>query len=385
MAAPAHAKAAHWWEHHHHTTPDGAEIASLVAAARAALPDAALVDAQLRRGGEEPLTDMQIRRWLAARGWDPARAAADLTAHAAWRAGFAPTGRVLDSEVANDVGQGKVVMTGPDRAGRSVLVFIGKNHFPRPDQAEVQRFFCYSADAGIALSKTGGAPGVVLVFMARGFGWANFDIAGLSMLFRMVHTHYVERLAVMYIHGASRAFQILFKVVEPFVHPDTRRKVVLLPCDDDAAAEVLAADIGREALPPSLGGTAAARPIEQAWAELERSRAAAAAAPPPQEAAGQPAAPKQELGPGADANGAAANGAAANGAAAPAAAALTGQQAPGGALNGGAAVEGAAAEGPGANGGYHDDDEEGQEGAADDAVAAALLEPPALASLQLAA
>jgi hypothetical protein len=69
-------------------------------------------------------------RWLAARGWDPRRAARDLAAHASWRAELVgPRGRVLDAEVANEIQQGKVLVQGPDRAGRGVVILIGGNHY----------------------------------------------------------------------------------------------------------------------------------------------------------------------------------------------------------------------------------------------------------------
>ena len=55
-------------------------------------------------------THTKLRRWLRARGWDPARAARDLAAHAAWRAQFAPLGRVQESEVAREIAQGKVFL-----------------------------------------------------------------------------------------------------------------------------------------------------------------------------------------------------------------------------------------------------------------------------------
>jgi hypothetical protein len=62
-------------------------------AVRALLPpDAA---GQLAAGGE-PLDDAALRRWLRARR-GAAPAAAALAAHAAWRAAFAPAGRVLEA------------------------------------------------------------------------------------------------------------------------------------------------------------------------------------------------------------------------------------------------------------------------------------------------
>lgn len=57
-----------------------------------------------------------------ARNWDPARAAADLASLAAWRAGFMPQGRVLDSEVPNEIAQDKsFLQVRPGGAGVSRL------------------------------------------------------------------------------------------------------------------------------------------------------------------------------------------------------------------------------------------------------------------------
>jgi hypothetical protein len=78
-----------------------------------------------------PPTNKTPKRWLAARGWDPERAAHDLAAHASWRAAFAPAGRVLDEEVANDIAQRKLFVQGPSAGGKGVVVFVGKNHIPR--------------------------------------------------------------------------------------------------------------------------------------------------------------------------------------------------------------------------------------------------------------
>ena len=59
----------------------------------------------------------------------------------------------------------------------------------------MQRFFCFAADAAVALADRARNPEgrVVLVFLANGFGRKNFDVAGLAMLFGMVHAHYVRR------------------------------------------------------------------------------------------------------------------------------------------------------------------------------------------------
>ncbi len=69
-------------------------------------------------------------RWLAARGWDPERAAHDLAAHASWRAAFAPAGRIQKCEVEGQLAQDKVMVQGLDRQGRGVVILVGGNHIP---------------------------------------------------------------------------------------------------------------------------------------------------------------------------------------------------------------------------------------------------------------
>jgi hypothetical protein len=52
------------------------------------------VDAALKRGGEEGLTEGTLRRWLRARKWDVEHAAKDLRSHSEWRADAVPDGRL---------------------------------------------------------------------------------------------------------------------------------------------------------------------------------------------------------------------------------------------------------------------------------------------------
>ncbi|KAI8466216.1 MAG: CRAL-TRIO domain-containing protein, partial [Monoraphidium minutum] len=246
----------HGWE----PAPD--EAAALVAAARAALGDAAAVEAALVQGGEEGLSDMQLKRWLRARSWDPARAARDLASHASWRAAFAPLGRVQEREIPNELAQEKVFMQGPDRRGRGLTIFIGGNHIPRSDASECHRFIYYAIDASVALADPASNP------PARRPAWRNFDIMGGINIAKAVHHHYVERLDVLFIHGTSAAFQRAYKLVEPFIDPITRRKIVILPGDDAAATAMMGEELGLENLPSFLGGSATPRPVQDAWAHI---------------------------------------------------------------------------------------------------------------------
>ncbi|GBF97515.1 hypothetical protein Rsub_10438 [Raphidocelis subcapitata] len=255
-----------------------ARKAQLVAAARAELGgSAAAVDHLLRTGGEEGLTDGQLARWLAARGWDPARAARDLAAHAEWRAAYCPRGRVLDCEIAGQLNQQKVFIQGLDRCGRAVVILAVANHIPSPDQSEVERLFCYTADAAIALADGDLNPGGLVSFVmdVEGFGLRNYDLKATKTLFQMIRQHYVERLSKLYIHKASPLLIQLFRLVSPFIDATTRGKIVFLPHDPTECAEVLGRDMDVMMLPPNFGGASEPRPVEAAWAEIEARRGAA--------------------------------------------------------------------------------------------------------------
>jgi len=183
-------------------------------------------------------------RWLAARSWSPARAARDLAAHAAWRAELVgPRGRVLEADVANEIAQRKVLVQGPDRRGRGIIILNSGNHYagcaggarcggswfwsnagrsaaavcvrssrgasvpsttrlktpqnsnpnptqpnPRSPTSEVTSFIAYYIDAGLATADRSVNPNqkCVGIIDMSGFGMKNFDTAGAIHIARTV-------------------------------------------------------------------------------------------------------------------------------------------------------------------------------------------------------
>lgn len=77
------------------TIPSEEEIESLVIELRTAFADTNTHEL-LIRGGDEGLTDLNLRRWLAARKWDVALARESLLSHAQFRSSFVPQGRILE-------------------------------------------------------------------------------------------------------------------------------------------------------------------------------------------------------------------------------------------------------------------------------------------------
>lgn len=239
---------------------------------RASFDDAALVEQQLIAGGEEGLTDAQLYRWLAARSWSPARAARDLAAHAAWRAELVgPRGRVLEGDVPNEIAQRKVLVQGPDRRGRGIIILNSGNHYAGSPTSEVTSFIAYYIDAGLATADRSVNPNqkCVGIIDMSGFGMKNFDTAGAIHIARTVQKHYVERLDKMFLFGSNAAFRGIFNLVSPCIDPATRAKFVVLPRDPAEVAAILEREVGLEFVPPAMGGTAKPRRVEEAWAAVE--------------------------------------------------------------------------------------------------------------------
>lgn len=236
---------------------------------RSLLPE--VVHQQLIAGGEQGLTEQTLRRWTVARKMNARLAAADLTAHAAWRAAWAPQGRILEAEIGADLQQDKLFLQGTDKQGRGIIILQARKHTLSESSAQ-QRYICYVLDGAIALANTASNPDakVVAIFELLGISLANCDAVGLKNIFSLLNSHYVERLSTLYMRGAPSIFWGLWSVVSPFIDPVTRKKVVFVAAGDN---QTLLDACGPEVLPPHLGGTAALVPAQVAWERILQQRA----------------------------------------------------------------------------------------------------------------
>ncbi|KXZ55394.1 hypothetical protein GPECTOR_3g52 [Gonium pectorale] len=216
----------------------------------------AQVDAQLRSGGEWGLDEATLRRWLVARKGDCKAAARDLTAHAAWRAQYVPSGRISEEEVAEDLAQNKAFLPGYDKDGRPLCVVVVSRH-KMLDAEQSKRCIAYSLDcAALMGSKTPGWDGKMSgIFDLRGLKASNCDFATLRNVFDLLQNHYPERLHKLWLFDSPVIFYGLYKMVCPFIDPVTREKVQFV-YDKDAVADFSAA-FDLDVLPPEIvpGGT----------------------------------------------------------------------------------------------------------------------------------
>eukprot|EP00775_Hariotina_reticulata_P011183 gene11183-11333_t len=220
------------------------------------------VDAQLRQGGEEGLTDGTLKRWLVARKMQANVAASHIRTHAAWRAAWVPEGRVPESRVAADLAHKKIFLQGADRQGRPVLILQARKHM-LTDSMSQQLCLCYALDTAIGYADTSINPDSKMVGLIdlAGLSYKNLDAVGLKNVFSMLQNHYVERLSKLYMLNAPSVFWGVWKMVKPFIDPVTSQKVVFLSTSD---LQVLHQEVGMEVLPSYLGGTAELIDVQQA-------------------------------------------------------------------------------------------------------------------------
>ncbi|MEW5312228.1 MAG: hypothetical protein WDW38_003875 [Sanguina aurantia] len=165
----------------------------------------ALVDEQLKQGGENGLDVLTLRRWAVARKWDVAHAAKDLAAHAVYRSLNILGGRVTQDQVQADLDQKKTFLNGYDNQGNPFILLLCKRHFAHNPEMSAKAIE-YTLDAAVRLGELNPAwtGKLSIVFDLAGIGYANFDTASLKKVFELLQNHYPERLAR--IRGAPMIF-----------------------------------------------------------------------------------------------------------------------------------------------------------------------------------
>ncbi|KAG1681365.1 hypothetical protein FOA52_007413 [Chlamydomonas sp. UWO 241] len=228
------------------------------------------VDEALKRAGEEGLTDLTLRRFLVARKWkyDDARAA--LKAHAHWRTEYFSDGPKTegDPNVALHVKNKTCYVQGFPADGHLVLAAIVKNHIPQTPES-CKDFICYALDVfeSIGRMRAGwDGKGVGIIYLT-GLGMKNADIHSGKCLFETLQAHYPERLHRLYLYDAPLIFYGLWKMVSPFVDPETQKKIVFVYPKKESHTAMMK-ELGREVLPPEMGGTGRWVPVEHARAAL---------------------------------------------------------------------------------------------------------------------
>lgn len=216
---------------------------------------------KLAKGGE-PVDEACFRRWLQADNYSLTKAEARLRAHAEWRIEYVPEGRIDESEVSGEEAMQKAFLPGMNKLGQPTIYVIARKHDANGQNLEeCKRYMCYSLDRAFEQANRDLNPDckVCIIFNLRGCGLKNFNRAVLMAVFDTLRNHYPERIGSLWFFDAPTIFWGLWKVISPFIDPETSQKVKFVSAN---ASEDLVALFDPEKLPKELGGAAELIPMK---------------------------------------------------------------------------------------------------------------------------
>lgn len=215
---------------------------------------------QLSSSGED-VDDGFLLRWLRARGSVDA-ALESIISHTLWRSAFLG-GNVTEGSIQSELAAEKVFLQANSNGFPVVLVKAARHDMGVRALDETKRLICYVLDNSLAaadleLNPTGQ---IMCLFDLSGIRPRNLDAKALLAVFELLQSHYPERLYRLYFINAPFIFWGIWRVVSPFVHENTRKKIVFV--SGSAGKVQLHSEIG-DVLPMELGGAAPLTLIQDA-------------------------------------------------------------------------------------------------------------------------
>lgn len=139
-----------------------------------------------------------------------------------------PCLRLLQSEVAHQLAQEKVLLQPCGKDGRPLLVIRVAKHHQIRDISEVERFVVYSLEAAATMCDLHPAnPDMKMwaLFDCEGVKWANMDAHALRSCFHLLNLAFPERVEKIFMLNSPMIFDALWRLVRPFIDPVSRSKV----------------------------------------------------------------------------------------------------------------------------------------------------------------
>eukprot|EP01120_Amphizonella_sp_Union-15-10_P014285 TRINITY_DN6872_c0_g1_i1.p1 TRINITY_DN6872_c0_g1~~TRINITY_DN6872_c0_g1_i1.p1 ORF type:complete len:336 (-),score=63.68 TRINITY_DN6872_c0_g1_i1:100-1107(-) len=176
-------------------------------------------------------TDYCLFRYLRAREWNLRKAQEMLAGTLKWRREFQPhkiTAKDVLVELQND---GKMYRNGFDKIGRPILYMKpGLDNTP-PSQKEVKlKYLVYVMEKTLLAAASKHREKITLLIDYHGASNMN-GIASMKLskeVLNILQSHYPERLGLALLFNAPWAFTIFWKLITPFIDPNTKKKINIL-------------------------------------------------------------------------------------------------------------------------------------------------------------
>ncbi|KAK0555754.1 hypothetical protein OC846_000400 [Tilletia horrida] len=177
--------------------------------------------------------DYLPERYLKAVNWDLNAAKARIKATLEWRRSFQPE-RIPPDEVKPEALTGKHCISGFDRQGRPFFTVTPRHENTKTYDRQM-RYMIWSFERCIQLMPKG-VTQLNWVMSLEGQNQANNPPLSYSRIaLSLVQQHYPERLSRAICNRGPWFFSLFFKLISPFIDPNTRAKVFFNPHMTDFA------------------------------------------------------------------------------------------------------------------------------------------------------
>ncbi|XP_072964129.1 uncharacterized protein [Typha angustifolia] len=196
--------------------------------------------------------DLMLRRFLRARDLDIEKASTLFLKYLKWRRGTLPNGFISDTEIKNELSQGKVFMQGLDKMGQPIVVtFGGRHYYSKREMDEWKRFVAYCLE-NICARVPRGQERFICIWDLKDWGYSNCDIRAYLAALEIMQNYYPERLGKVFLVNVPYIFMKAWKIIYPFIDKRTKNKFVFL--DDKDMRATLLDHIDESQLPETYGG-----------------------------------------------------------------------------------------------------------------------------------
>ncbi|KAG7670612.1 hypothetical protein Ndes2526A_g00388 [Nannochloris sp. 'desiccata'] len=222
----------------------------------------------ISRPEDEAHVQSVLNRFLVADKFDVERTLLRLEKHAAWRQQNVPKGGIPETSVLDQINQHKVLLQpkGPD--GRPLLIIRVARHFATTTTGcETFVTFCLEAASRLCDTAPVGDGKLLALFDLQGAKWANMDRHALSSCFSILEREFPERIHKIFMYDAPTIFDLLWKIVSPFVDPHTRKKVAFIQ-----GLEPFLNVVDKSIVPEVYGGVCEEVAVEVAVRRMHGSR-----------------------------------------------------------------------------------------------------------------
>lgn len=185
--------------------------------------------ARLRKEGlldGEFCTDEEVTRFLKARNFDPAKSYKMIREAILWRREARPQA-LTPKSVEEQAVTGKTYVAGRDAYGRPVIVMDSSCENSKDHAAKIN-FLLFNLEYAKMLMRGSVDKWVLFIYLDKFSFWSMPPMKTSKETNNCLMQRYPERLGHCILYNAPTLFNVLWKVVSPFIDPRTKKKILFM-------------------------------------------------------------------------------------------------------------------------------------------------------------